>query len=230
MISLSIGNIDLKEYITKIHFEVSPYEYTISQEETGSGGSGSSVGSGNSGGSGSSGNSTNSRDYFLNYDGKKVYASYWVEDPDDPGNSSGDDSGNSGGESGGNNNDNNNNNPGNNQPVTVRTFKTVIRCTLEGLPDNIAAQLSTILRNDTFTASYTSPDLQSGEFLCTSYSAEPDEGSHEDGDPPDWNIDLVIENPEHEDEIIPASSSSSSGSPGDSGSGNAEGSEPGSGL
>ena len=182
MISLSIGNICLDDFITKIRFEISPYEV---KSDSGGGGSGGS---------------SDSRDYFLNYDGRKIYASYDAEEPDDDSDSDPDSS-------------------SEDEQETFRYFKTLIKCTLEGLPENKAAALSTILQNDTFTASYTSPALQSGVFLCTSYSAEPDEGSHEDGSTPDWNIDLVIETPEEEAPPPNSSDSSGSGAGSDSGSG-----------
>ena len=189
MISLSIGNIDLKNYITKIRFEISPYEITPESSESGSG-SGSSA-------------SADSRDYFLNYDGRKIYASYSAEEP------SGDD-------------DDGDDDTGGDEPEqeTVRAYKTIIRCSLEGLPDRIASNLTSVLQTEYFNASYTSPNFNSGNFICTSYSAEPDEGSHEDGSSPDWNIDLVIETQE---ETLPDGSSGS-------GSGDDPGADPGEGL
>jgi len=130
MISLSIENIDLSGYITKIRYESSPDQ-------------------------------KNSGDSFINWDGTDIY-----------------------GEEG-------------------RTFKKIIRATAEGVPSSSASALDTVLHSDSFSVTYTSPASYAGDFVCTSYSAEPDEGSHEDGGSPDWNITFTLES---------ASPESSSGS------------------
>ena len=130
MIELTVGNIDLKDYITKIRFDSSP-------------------------------DTRKSGEGFINYDGTDIY-----------------------GEEG-------------------KTFRNTIQATAEGVPDAVAAGLDTVLHSERFEVTYTSPTHSSGNFECTSYSAEPDEGSHEDGSSPDWNITFTIES---------ASPESSSGS------------------
>lgn len=74
-----------------------------------------------------------------------------------------------------------------------RFFKTVIPVTAEGVPESTAAALDAVLHSESFNVTYTSPAGTTGTFICTSYSAEPDEGSHEDGSTPDWNLNFTIE-------------------------------------
>lgn len=119
MIELTINNVDIAEYVTKIHFESSPDQKR------------------NSG--------------FTNYDGTTVYG------------------------------------------VDGQSFKHTIQVTAEGVPDSTAADLDDELHSGTVSVLYTSPASSTGYFACTAYSAEPDEGSHEDGSDPDWNITFTLE-------------------------------------
>ena len=119
MIELTVGSIDLKDYITKIRFDSSP-------------------------------DSRNSGESFINYDGTNIYGEEGI------------------------------------------TFRNTIQATVEGVPDAVAAELDEVLHSESFEVAYTSPAHSSGIFECTSYSAEPDEGSHEDGSSPDWNIAFTI--------------------------------------
>lgn len=119
MITLSIGNVDMSEYITKITFESSP--------------------------------DTRESKTFTNYDGTII-----------------------GGAEG-------------------RKFKKIIKAYAEGVPNDIAANLDDVLHSESFSVSYTSPAQSSGDFVCSSYSAEPDEGSHESGSIPEWNVSFTIE-------------------------------------
>jgi len=93
-------------------------------------------------------------------------------------------------------------------------MKTVITADVCEVPDDKAADLDNALndalgtdehgeqKDGTIDVSYSSPGDSSGKFKCTSYSAEPDEGTFEEsGNDPKWNISLTLESqPEADDE------------------------------
>ena len=93
-------------------------------------------------------------------------------------------------------------------------LKTVITAEACAVPRETAAALDNALKdalgtdehgeqkNGTIDVSYSSPGESSGKFKCTSYSAEPDEGTFEEtADEPKWNISLTLESqPEADDE------------------------------
>jgi hypothetical protein len=74
-----------------------------------------------------------------------------------------------------------------------KLWKTSIKVSAEGVPNGIAQQIENVVCANGFDVTYTSPAEKTAGFICTSYSAEADEGSHEDGSEPDWNIDLTLE-------------------------------------
>lgn len=72
--------------------------------------------------------------------------------------------------------------------VTTSKLTTAVSAQLEDVPDGIAKSISEETKG-TVTLTYTAPEMLTGEFECTSFSAELDNHGY-DGQEITWYIDL----------------------------------------